>query len=186
MAAQRAAVEEAVPGDVVGMFDPGVFRIGDTLSSDPALVFPGMPLFPAEHFAIARVPDASYRKSFQKGLQQLAEEGAVQVFRDPVRGERDPVLGAVGKLQFDVFAFRLEHEYGVPVRLEPASFVAARWIVGDGVDPKQFAGGVGTTLVMDRDDHPVLLFKNAYWLEELPRRHPRLELAETSPAAVQA
>jgi peptide chain release factor 3 len=180
MAQQRTAVEEALPGDVVGLFDPGLFRIGDTLTTDPDIVLPGIPMFPCEHFAVARVPDASYRKSFAKGIRQLAEEGAVQVFRDPQRGDRDPILGAVGRLQFDVLAFRLEHEYGVPVRLEPATYVAARWPSGDGFDPREHAGAVGLSLALDRDDRPVLLFRNAYWLQELPRKHPGLVLAEIS------
>ena len=182
MARERTAVAEAFPGDVVGLFDPGTFRIGDTLTVDPAICFAGIPLFPSEHFAIARLPDSSFRKAFQKGITQLAEEGAIQVFRHPERGDRDPIVGAVGKLQFDVLAFRLQAEYGVPVRVEPASFVAARWLFGEPEDIRELGDGVGWSLALDRDDRPVVLVKNSYWLDELPRRNPKLRFAEISGA----
>ena len=178
MAREASSVEEAFPGDVVGLFDPGTYRIGDTLTVDPAIVYAGIPLFPAEHFAIPRLPDSSFRKSFQKGIVQLAEEGAIQVFRHPERGDRDPIVGAVGRLQFDVLAHRLQSEYGVPVRIEPAPFVAARWVYGDEVAVRDLGEGVGWTLVLDRDDRPVLLIKNAYWIDELPGRYPKLRFAE--------
>lgn len=178
MARERSAVEEAFPGDVVGLFDPGTYRIGDTLTVDPSIVFEGIPVFPAEHFAIARLPDSSFRKSFQKGIVQLAEEGAIQVFRHPGRGDRDPIVGAVGKLQFDVLAHRLQSEYGVPVRIEAAPYVGARWVYGDAAAIKELGEGVGWSLVLDRDDRPVVLIKNAYWIDELPGRNPALRFAE--------
>lgn len=182
MARERKAVEEAFPGDVVGLFDPGLYRVGDTITVDAALAYPGIPFFPAELFAVARVPDASHRKAFTKGLAQLAEEGAIQVFRDPERGDRDPIVAAVGQLQFDVLRHRLEVEYGVPVTLHPAQYKAARWISGDGLDPSSFVGGVGYALALDREDRPVVLFNNAYWVEELPRRHPKVRFSEVSGA----
>jgi peptide chain release factor 3 len=183
MAREAKAMAEAFPGDVVGLFDPGTYRIGDTLTVDPKIAFEGIPLFPAEHFAVARVPDASFRKSFQKGILQLAEEGAIQVFRHPERGDRDPIVGAVGKLQFDVLAFRLQSEYGVPVKLDPAPFTAARWVTGDPVAIKALGEGVGWTLTLDRDDRPVVLLRNSYWVDELPRKHPQLGFHEVSGSA---
>jgi len=182
MARAGTSIAEAFPGDVVGLFDPGAYRIGDTLTSDESIAYAGIPLFPAEHFAMARVTDSSYRKSFAKGLEQLAQEGAIQVFKHPERGDRDPVVGAVGKLQFDVLAHRLQSEYSVPVRLEPASFQAARWVFGEPADIAELGDGVGWTLMLDRDDRPVVLLKSAYWLSELPRKHPKLRFAETSGA----
>ena len=183
MARERTSVAEAFPGDVVGLFDPGQFRIGDTLTVDPAIVYSGIPLFPAEHFAVARVPDSSYRKSFQKGIVQLAEEGAIQVFRHPERGDRDPIVGAVGRLQFDVLSHRMQSEYNVPVRLEAASVVAARWVTGDPEKIAELRDGVGWSRVLDRDDRPVVLIKNSYWIDELPRRNEALTFAEIAPPA---
>ncbi len=183
MARERTAVAEAFPGDVVGLFDPGLYRIGDTLTVDPAITYPGIPLFPAEHFAVARVPDASHRKSFAKGIEQLAQEGAVQVFKHPDRGDRDPILGAVGRLQFDVLAHRMQAEYNVPVRIDPAPFVAARWVSGEAADVADLGEGVGWQIALDRDARPVVLLRSAYWLDELPRKYPRLAFAETSGAA---
>ncbi|MEM7246737.1 MAG: peptide chain release factor 3 [Acidobacteriota bacterium] len=131
MASKRETATEAFPGDVVGLFDPGLYRVGDTVTTDANIHLPGMPFFPPEQFAVARVHDFGKRKAFQKGLDQLAEEGAIQVFEDVSRGGRDPVLAAVGQLQFDVFSFRLESEYGVTVKLEPRDYVAARWILSE-------------------------------------------------------
>ena len=180
MSRERTAVAEAFPGDVIGLFDPGTYRIGDTLTVDPAIVYGGIPLFPAEHFAVARVPDSSHRKSFAKGIEQLAQEGAVQVFKHPERGDRDPIVGAVGRLQFDVLAHRMLAEYNVPVRLEPAPFVAARWVGGPPEEIREIGEGVGWMLVLDRDDRPVVLLRSAYWLDEIPRKFPKLRFAETS------
>lgn len=186
MARERTAVAEAFPGDVVGLFDPGTYRIGDTLTVDPKIVYDGIPLFPPEHFAVARLPDSSFRKSFQKGIVQLAEEGAIQVFRHPERGDRDPIIGAVGRLQFDVLTFRMQSEYNVPVRIEAAAFVAARWVSGDASVIADLGDGVGWTLAHDRDDRPVVLIKNAYWVDELPRRFPKIGFAEMAGAALPA
>jgi peptide chain release factor 3 len=182
LARQRTAVEEAFPGDVVGLFDPGTFRVGDTVTVDPGIAYPGIPFFPPELFAIARVRDTAHRKAFQKGLDQLAEEGAIQVFRDPERLDRDPILAAVGQLQLDVFSYRLEGEYRAPVQLQPQPFVAARWISGEGADSPDLRNGVGWTLVLDRDDRPVLLLKNTYWIDELRKRFPDVVFSATSGA----
>ena len=182
MARERTSVAEAFPGDVVGLFDPGTYRIGDTLTVDESIVYSGIPLFPSEHFAVARVPDSSFRKSFTKGIEQLAQEGAIQVFRHPERGDRDPIVGAVGRLQFDVLAYRLQAEYNVPVRLEAAPFVAARWVTGDPAQVADLGEGVGWMLALDRDDRPVALVRSAYWLDELPRKFPKLTFSETSGA----
>jgi peptide chain release factor 3 len=180
LARERTAVAEAFPGDVVGLFDSGSFRVGDTVTVDPKITYPGIPFFPPELFAMARVRDTAHRKAFQKGLTQLAEEGAIQVFRDPERLDRDPILAAVGQLQLDVFSFRLEGEYRAPVQIQQQPWVAARWISGEGVDSPDLKNGVGWTLVLDRDDHPVLLFKNTYWIDELQKRFPDMVMADTS------
>ena len=180
LARERTAVEEAFPGDVVGLFDPGTFRVGDTVTVDSSITYPGIPFFPPELFAMARVRDTAHRKAFQKGLTQLAEEGAIQVLRDPERMDRDPILAAVGQLQLDVFSFRLESEYRAPVQIQPQPWVAARWISGEGADASELKNGVGWTLTLDGDDRPVLLFKNSYWIDEIQKRYPNLKMSDTS------
>jgi peptide chain release factor 3 len=115
MAQERTEIEEAFAGDILGLWDAGVLRIGDTLSQVSDGEFEGIPRFSPEHFRRVRLPDSLKRKQLKKGLDQLSEEGAVQVFFDPKTLERDPILGAVGVLQFEVVAHRLKAEYGVTI-----------------------------------------------------------------------
>ena len=110
MASERSIVDDAAPGDIVGLYDPGEFRIGDTLAVGETLEFQGIPRFAPEHFARVRLKDPTKRKHLQNGLQQLSQEGAIQLFVDPDLGPADPYLGAVGLLQFEVLKERLLHE----------------------------------------------------------------------------
>ncbi len=126
----RETIEEAYPGDVVGLVNPGLFAIGDTLCSGTPRSFDAIPQFPPECFGVLRSQDLTKQKQFQKGLQQLEEEGVMQVFYSPDHVRREPVLAAVGELQFDVVASRLESEYGVKTIVERMPFVLARWVSG--------------------------------------------------------
>ena len=122
-----------MPGDIIGLVNPGQFAIGDTLHSGAPLRFLDLPRFPAEHFGRVRLQDTRY-KQFDEGLRQLEEEGLMQVFY-VTAGRREPIVGVVGALQFDVIASRLRTEYGVAVDIEPAGYTVARWLGNpDGAD----------------------------------------------------
>jgi peptide chain release factor 3 len=181
----RETIEEAYPGDVVGLVNPGLFVIGDTLCSGTPLAFDAIPQFPPECFGVLRSQDLTKQKQFQKGLQQLEEEGVMQVLYSPDHVRREPVLAAVGELQFDVVASRLETEYGVKTLVERMSFSLARWVSGD---PDVLAGiywPQDTRRLVDRDGRMVMLFGSerllAYCIREYPslRFQLREELGKT-------
>ena len=184
LAQERTLVEEAWPGDVIGLHDRGTFRIGDTLAEEGALEFVGMPRFSPEHFARISVPDPLRRKHLTKGLEQLAEEGAVQVFYSRALGGVDPIVGAVGLLQFDVLLHRLEHEYGVKAKLDGLSYRLARWVQpadGKTVDVAELARAAGRALVEDVKGRPLLLFESEWSLRTLKDKHSELEFLATLP-----
>ncbi len=159
---ERERVDTAWPGDVVGIHDRGGLRIGDTLAERGSPTFESIPPFSPEHFARVIVPDPLRRKHLDKGLLELSEEGAVQVFyQDGVTGPA-PVVGAVGPLQFDVLLHRLEHEYGVEARLEPMPYRDARWVTGPHADIRRVGNGLDAALVYDRNERPLLLFRNEW------------------------
>ena len=128
MAQERSIVEEAWPGDIVGLYDPGKLRIGDTLSAGDVIQYKGIPRFAPEHFARLRLKDPLRRKQLASGLDQLSKEGAIQLFFRPEFGQQDPYLGAVGMLQYEVLIERLKNEYRVEAILEMTNFRLARWI----------------------------------------------------------
>jgi len=178
MAKDRTGIDEAFPGDVIGLFDPGMFRIGDTLSDEGTFFYEGIPSFPPEHFVRVQIAEVLKRKSLQKGLEQLTQEGLVQLFTDPNAVTAAPILGAIGPLQFDVLQFRLQAEYGVELRLEPMPFKVARWIRGK-YDPDIFRYSSSTKVVDDREGRKVLLLERIYGLHHFEQNHPELELSET-------
>jgi peptide chain release factor 3 len=135
MAQDRAHVDEAYPGDIIGLHNHGTIKVGDTFSDKEPLKFTGIPSFAAEHFRRVRLKNPLKSKQLEKGLTQLAEEGAIQVFR-PLLGN-DFVVGAVGVLQFDVTMDRLRTEYGVDAVYESVDYATARWVSAD--DSKKFA-----------------------------------------------
>jgi len=175
----REEVDEAWPGDVVGLFDPGIFRIGDTLSARGGFSFAGIPSFSPEHFARVQVAAVEKRKALEKGLAQLSQEGAVQLFREPGGGSTAPIVGAIGPLQFDVLVHRMQSEYKVELRLEPLHYRVARWVVS-GLDPSLFRHSDATRVVEDRAGQPVLISESAWHLERAVERHPELKLSETA------
>lgn len=159
---EREAVEEAWPGDVVGLHDRGNLRIGDTLAAKGNSTFEAIPPFSPEHFARVHVPDPLRRKHLDKGLLELSEEGAIQVFFSDMGGSPAPVVGAVGPLQFDVLLHRLEHEYQVKARLDPMPYGDARWVQGPLSEIRRVAAAVDAALVMDRHERPLLLFRSTW------------------------
>ena len=180
LAQERMQIEEAFAGDVVGLWDPGILRIGDSLCETSPLEFEGIPRFSPEHFVRVRLGDPMKRKQLKNGLEQLSEEGAVQLFYDRKRLSRDPVLGAVGVLQFEVTQHRLRTEYGVAVEFDRLPYQYARWIEGD-VDLDRFERGGRNTCVVDVEDRPLVLFENEWLLRKAEEDHPTLRFV----AAVQ-
>lgn len=173
----RESIIEAFPGDVIGLNNPGAFAIGDTIYTGKKLFFPPIPSFSPELFARLRNTNPSLAKKFQKGIAQLEEEGAVQVLRPPGGGaSQEPVLAAVGELQFEVAQYRLKAEYGVETNLESLPFVLARW-VGAGWKSLEESGELYQVEVFqDKRECPVLLFRSRWHLERVEEKCPELDL----------
>ncbi len=164
LARERVWITEAWPGDVIGVLDRGTLRIGDTLSTAGPLEFQDIPRFPPEHFARAVPLDPLRRKPFDVGLRQLTEEGAAQVFYAEGGAGPVPIVGAVGMLQFDVMAFRLEHEYGAPCRFEPLAYRYPRWVTGDAAAVARATSAPGRMRLFDAKGHPLVLFHDQWAL----------------------
>lgn len=178
-ASERQTVHEAWAGDVVGLHDPGIFRIGDTLASEAPLTFDSVPRFSPEHFARLRLVDPMKRKQMQKGLGELAEEGTVQLFFEPGR-EKDPILGVVGQLQFEVLAYRLQNEYGAPVALDRLGYGYARW-VAEVETPKELTARRIPLGVTDIDGRAVALLRDQWELQRVERDNTEWTFSETAP-----
>jgi peptide chain release factor 3 len=179
--ADRSSVEEAFPGDVIGINNPGNFAIGDTLFTGTARVaFPGIPSFSPEKFSYIRSPNPSDYKAFRKGMDQLLDEGAVQALRQRNDDGGGPLmLAAVGQLQFEVVQARLKSEYGVECIMEPLGYSLARWVEGgwDAVDKADADGKLfGIMIVQDRWKRPVLLFRSDWKAASLAEEAGHLEL----------
>lgn len=124
----RETMDEAFPGDIIGLVNPGEFHLGDTICIGDPVIYEGLPQFSPEFFATLRCPDTSRRKQFERGLQQLLEEGAIQVFTDAGAARKEPILAAVGELQLDVVRFRLESEYNTSTEIQWLPYKVARWV----------------------------------------------------------
>ena len=172
--AERQTVDEAWPGDIVGLVNATDVRVGDTLYLADPVEFPPIPSFAPEHFSIARTTDTSRFKQFRKGVEQLDEEGVVQVLRDPEGNEAEPVLAAVGPMQFEVAVHRLTNEFGAPVELRPTSYRVARRTDATSAETLRRQRGVR---VLARSDGTLLaLFESTMWLQRLEGDHPELVL----------
>jgi peptide chain release factor 3 len=176
----RETIDVAYAGDIVGLVNPGQFAIGDTLHAGAPLRFLDLPRFPAEHFGRVRLQDTRY-KQFDDGLRQLEEEGLMQLFY-VTAGRREPIVGVVGALQFDVIVSRLRTEYGVDIRIEPASYAFARWLA----DPVAAAPVLPTlagevSVAQDGRGRTVLLFASPWELQYFERKHPEVALLVESP-----
>jgi peptide chain release factor 3 len=181
-AQDRESIDEAYPGDVIGLNNPGVFAIGDTIyTGTNKLEYAGIPCFSPELFAYLRNPNPSKFKQFQKGVTELREEGAVQIMYSADDAKRNPILAAVGQLQFEVVQFRLKNEYGVETILEPLGYSVARWVL-DGWPALEAAGKLFNTMVVkDNLEQPVLLFKNEWNVGQVQGDHPSLRLSKIAP-----
>ncbi len=177
----RAVVDDAYPGDVIGLNNPGMFAIGDTLFIGPRVEFEGIPCFSPEIFSWLRNPNPSAFKNFRKGVNELREEGAVQILYDRDQSKRDPILAAVGQLQLEVVQHRLSSEYGVETRLEPMGFQVARWVKGGWPALDEVGRIFNCKTVQDAWLRPVLLFKNEWNLNQLKEDHPEIELNSVAP-----
>ena len=181
MAQQREMAEEAYAGDIVGLYDPGYFKIGDTIANGEPVEIEDIPRFSPEHFAVVEIEDALERKKLTKGLDQLAEEGTIQVFHQRHMGSKGAVVGAVGILQFEVLKHRLKHEYGVEINLRNLDFSYARWVDGEGFDPEEFERQNYTKVLLDKDDLPIVLFRNDWALNHVKEQHPDLKFLPNPP-----
>ena len=177
----RAVVDDAYPGDVIGLNNPGMFSIGDTLFIGPRVEFEGIPCFSPEIFSWLRNPNPSAFKNFRKGVNELREEGAVQILYDKDQSKRDPILAAVGQLQLEVVQHRLSSEYGVETRLEPMGYQVARWVKGGWPALEEVGRIFNCKTVQDAWLRPVLLFKNEWNLNQLKEDHPEMELNSVAP-----
>ncbi|WP_152396767.1 peptide chain release factor 3 [Paenibacillus guangzhouensis] len=180
LAQDRDIVEYAYPGDIIGLFDPGIFRIGDSLSQSSEVVFDELPTFSPEIFAKVTVKNALKHKQYQKGVDQLTEEGTIQVFQS-ASGFDETILGVVGQLQFEVFEYRMKGEYGVDVQLQRMSYQFARWIVDEEnkIDPSKFR--INSQLVTDKKGNYVVLFENEYAMRTAMDKNPTAKFLETAP-----
>ncbi len=180
MASDREMAQQLYAGDIVGLYDPGRFRIGDTLYTGNPVDEQEIPRFSPEHFAVVQIEDPLRRKQLIKGLDQLSEEGTIQVFRQPGKGSLDVVVGAVGILQFEVLKHRLKTEYNVEVSLRHLDFSHARWLQGefdeDALNRQQFL-----KVLHDRDDLPLLLLRNDWALNYTTQNYPDIELLPNPP-----
>lgn len=182
LAQERNIVEDAYPGDIIGLFDPGIFGIGDTLCQPgKQLQFQDFPVFSPEHFARVQAKDTMKRKQFVKGMVQLAQEGAIQVFQQPEVIESF-VVGAVGTLQFEVLQYRLKQEYGVDILMHPLPFGVARWIQGDGLNPKALKSMDNGMVLEDTRGRPLVLITTEWQLNWVKERNPGVEFLVSPPA----
>lgn len=180
MAQERKIVEDAYAGDIIGLFDPGIYSIGDTLTtSKDKFQFEGIPTFAPEHFARVRLVDSMKRKQFVKGVTQIAQEGAIQIFQEYKGGMEEIIVGVVGVLQFDVLKFRLESEYSVEIRLENLPYEHIRWIENKNeVDVDKLSGTSDMKKIIDMKGNPLLLFVNAWSVGMTLDRNKDLKLTE--------
>lgn len=182
VAQERETVDVAYAGDIVGVADAGYFQIGDAVTTGKAIEFEPIPKFPPELFAKLSVSDAMKRQKLQKGVKQISEEGAVQLFIDPVIGPQDPIIGVVGELQFEVLLFRLQDEYGLDVRLNRLPYSVARWPRDKEGKPVYKLNG-NFTIYRDMNEQPVILLEKEWDLNWAKKENPDIEFATSITAA---
>ena len=179
MADERKILNEAYAGDIIGVFDPGIFSIGDTLCMPKEkFQYEGIPTFAPEHFARVRQVDTMKRKQFVKGVMQIAQEGAIQIFQEYQGGMEEIIVGVVGVLQFDVLKYRLENEYNVEIRLEKLPYEHIRWIENKDIDMDKLTGTSDMKKIRDLKGNPLLLFVNAWSVGMTLDRNDGLVLSE--------
>lgn len=181
MANERENVESAIAGDIIGIYDTGNYQIGDTLTTTKEpLFFEPLPTFPPELFAMVSPKNTMKAKQFQKGVDQLAQEGAIQVYRNQYN---EVVIGAVGQLQFEVFEYRLKNEYNAEIRMDRLDFSVARWVDvdpdnADAIEKIKDVLDSRTMLVFDHFQRPIILFANQFTLQYFSEKHSDIRLVE--------
>jgi peptide chain release factor 3 len=187
LAQDRTVVDDGFAGDIIGVFDPGIFLIGDTLTDGADLNYAPLPQFPPEYFARVVMIDPMKRKQLKKGIEQLGQEGSIQLFRPPEGREGEAIIGAVGELQFEVTRHRLQSEYGVDVRLEQLQYGLARWVEGEPLPLSRLDSMLFGYGARDVHGQPVVLFKGTWQLESCQKQFPNtrfLELGVAPPASL--
>ncbi len=179
MAESREIVDEAYAGDIIGVFDPGVFSIGDTIcSGSERFRFEGIPTFAPEHFALVSQVDTMKRKQFVKGITQIAQEGAIQIFQELGGGMEEVIVGVVGVLQFEVLTYRLKNEYNVDIRMQNLPYQYIRWIENEDINVKALNLTSDTRRIQDFHERKLLLFTNSWNITWATEHNPELELSE--------
>ena len=179
MAQEREIIDEAYAGDIIGVFDPGIFAIGDTICSPKKkFEFESIPTFAPEHFMRVRQKDTLKRKQFVQGTTQIAQEGAIQIFHEPDSGMEEVIVGVVGVLQLEVFEYRMKNEYNVDLFKEGLPYSYIRWIDNKDIDPKTLKLSSDTKLVKDFRDNYLLLFTSEWNIRWALERNEGLELSE--------
>ncbi len=179
MADERKILSEAYAGDIMGVFDPGIFSIGDTVCMPKdSVTYEGIPTFAPEHFARVRQVDTMKRKQFVKGIEQIAQEGAIQIFQEFNMGMEEIIVGVVGVLQFDVLKFRLQSEYNVEILLDTLPYEYIRWVDSDDVDLNSLVGTSDMKKIKDMNGRPLLLFVNEWSPQMVLDRNKGLKLSE--------
>ncbi|MCA9134236.1 MAG: peptide chain release factor 3 [Planctomycetales bacterium] len=173
--AERQTIDEAYPGDIIGVVCPGEFRLGDTLCEGPPLQFEPLPQFAPEFFAVLECPDTSRRKQFDRGVEQLVEEGAIQVFHDARATRRETILASVGELQFDVVRFRMESEYNTPTKVSWRPFKVALWFEATEQQKADMKVPYSTKVVRDHFGHDALLVQSDWHATVLERDNPKVK-----------
>ena len=179
MASERKMIEKAYAGDIIGIFDPGIFSIGDTITTSPKkYTYEGIPTFAPEHFARVRQVNTMKRKQFIKGINEIAQEGAIQIFQEFNTGMEEIIVGVVGTLQFDVLNYRLKNEYNVDIRLEGLPYEYIRWIENTDIDLDRLQGTSDMKKIKDLKGRPLLLFINSWSIGMTLERNEGLILSE--------
>ena len=174
---ERETMDEAFAGDIIGLVNPGEFHLGDTICVGEPLSFEPLPQFSPEFFAVLRCPDAARRKQFDRGLAQLIEEGAIQMFKDPKAARAEPILAAVGELQFDVVRYRLENEYNTQTDIEWLPYKLARWPSAGPDESRGMRVPYSAKLVRDQHGGMAILFRSNWDAEYCARENPRIALS---------
>jgi peptide chain release factor 3 len=183
LAQDREIVDEAYAGDIIGVFDPGIFSIGDTLCKNPnKFRFEGIPTFAPEHFSRVKPMDTMKRKQFIKGITQISQEGAIQVFKQPNIGVEEIIVGVVGVLQFEVLEYRLKNEYNVDIRIERLPFRSIRWIETSNVKAEKLSLTSDTRYVKDLKDRDILIFQNEWGISWALEHNDGLVLSDIGKA----
>ena len=179
MAAEREIVEEAYAGDVIGVFDPGIFSIGDTITTPgKKFKYSGIPTFAPEHFCRVSAKDSMKRKQFVKGTEQIAQEGAIQIFKVPNSGMEEVIVGVVGTLQFDVFQYRMKNEYGVDLRMEMLPYEEIRRIDEYPGELDEMNLGSDAELLEDYRGRNLLVYSSYWAIDFTCRKNPGLKVSE--------